>query len=391
MRTTDPKYRLVGSLIFVGLLVGCAVAPIVPNADLATSPTEAPSPGLTVAPSVMPSAGEVAPCNPRTASMAIVDAPWWGQRARDWVLLGLCESRYIQRVRQSPAPLRLRVEDFGLAWLAPDASYALGLRHATPTAQDVQQQLIKRFTDGRPDQLLSTEIVNQLWVAPDGATIAFLTQGAPVGDPPEPTSHLSLFRVETGEVRQVATSVSVMSTWTQWSPDGTRLLIHQRHPEALNGDPWSVDRPLFSLAWTSWNDPTLHRMPGNAAMRYDLHRGMMSWAPDSRHVLIYDQNAMIPNSQANLVTLDFAGKETLFPIVGPEGKALTDFVPLDIAPGNRMLVGYNGFLDAETGRFAPHTIEGVLRWSLEPGKLLRWRPASDGLVLDTVSPDGVGR
>jgi hypothetical protein len=323
--------------------------------------------------------------------MVVADDQWRGQNPRDWVRLGHCEESFIQRVGQSPEPLRIRTEDFGIAWLAPDASYALGLRHATPTSREVPPQLIKRFADGRPDQVLSTDIVNQHWFSPDGNTVAYITQGPMVGDPPEPRYDLTLLRTETGEVRKVSAAVNVMGTWTHWSPDGERLLFQQRHPEALNGDPWSVEQPLYSFAWTSWDAPTAHRMPGNAAIRYDLHRGMMTWAPDSRHVLIYDQNPMIPNKRANLVTLDFSGHEVSRPIVGPDGKGLTYFQPKDIAPGNRLMVGFNGLLDAETGRFTPHAMEGALRWSLEPGKLLRWRVTPEGPVLDTVSVDGVAR
>jgi hypothetical protein len=323
--------------------------------------------------------------------MAVMDDRWRGQQARDWVRLGRCRDGFIQRVGQSPEPLRFRIEDFGIAWLAPDASHALGLRYATPTSREVPQQLIKRFADGRPDQVLSTDIVNQHWFSPDGKTVAYFTQGPMVGDPPEPSYDVILLRTETGEMRKVAASLHVMGTWTQWSPNGERLLFQQRHPEALNGDPWSAEQPLYSFAWTSWDEPTAHRMPGNAAIRYDLHRGMITWAPDSRHVLIYDQNPMIPNKRGNLVTIDFAGREVSRPMVDPDGKPLTDFVPFDIAPGNRLMVGYNGLLDAETGRFTPHTIEGVRRWSLEPGKLLRWRMTPDGPVLETVSPDGVAR
>lgn len=382
-----PKYRVMGISVLVGLMVGCAVAPIVPNANLTTAPMEVPSTGLSVAPSVAPSAGEAPPCNPETSSMTVMYESLRGQNARDWVLLGRCEERFIQRVGQSPTPLAFRIEDFDITWLAPDASFALGLRHATPTAHDLPQQLIKRFADGRPDELLSTESIYQYWISPDGGTIAFLTRGAMVGDPPEPSFNLSLLRTETGEVREVATAVADLGNWTQWSPDGDRLLFQH----ALGGEPRTADRSQVSIAWTSWDEPMPHRMPGNAASRYDLHRGMMTWAPDSRQVLIFDQNPMIPNRHANLVTLDFAGKEVSRPIVGPDEKQLTYFVPIDIVAGNRLMVGYNGLLDAETCRFLPHAIEGVLRWSLEPGKLLRWRMMPEGPVLDTVGLDGVAR
>lgn len=381
MISRDVLRRFGLALSLASLSLGCAVAPAPPGPVAVSTMTPVTSAIPSVQPSAMPSAGEVIPCDPTTSPLSPIDLPFWAQKIRDGVLLTRCSEAFIQRLGQAPQPLGISRDDFSIDWLAPDASYAIGIRRATPATPNVPPRLVKRFADGRPDRVFQSESVHQVMVSPDGRTIALLSTRM-VGEPPMSRAVLSLMNAESGEVRDLG--AAVMGIWTQWSPDGRRLMYEQWNTDVGFTDPVDLERPVLSLAWTSWDEPISHRIPGNAAVLYDLRRGMATWAPDSRRLLIYDQNPLIPDKKANLVTIDVDGKETSRPIMDQRGQPLRQFVPSDVAPGNRLVLGREGLLDSETGRVIPFDTEHLLRWSLEPGKLLRWQMTPEGPRLDTV-------
>jgi hypothetical protein len=308
-------------------------------------------------------------CTPENEPYVLSDPSNRNLKGRDWVLLGRCDRRYVQRVGRSPESLGISLRDFAISWLASDASYAFGTNLGGGTTA-----LVERFADGRPDKVLFRGSVGQHWVSPDGKTIAF-QYARPIGEVEERKMHLYLLRTETSEIRDV----SEVDGWIfKWSPDSQKLLFQFRDPSA------SYNR----LAWTSWDSPERHSQTGTGALMYDLFRGTITWAPDSCHLLIYNQNPMLPGKLANLVTLDLEGHElTNTPIVGADGQQLRYFDPYDIMAGNPLIVGHAGLLDQMSGKVTPLSEEGVVGWSSEPGKLLRWRMTPEGPTLDTVLPE----
>jgi hypothetical protein len=311
------------------------------------------------------------------------DLIWGLAKARDRVLVGRCDERYVQAVGQPPQRLGFRTDDFEVYWLAPDATYAVGLLHATRQSPNTPQRVIKRFADGRADHVLFPDTVDRILLSTDGGTIAVVTRHT-TDNPSEPQAFLRLLRVETGEIRAIG-SLTILS-WVHWSPDGRRLVFTQRNTDVALTEPPSAERPLFGMAWTSWEEPTIHRIPGDATIRYDIyHRGTATWAPDSRHVLVYDQDPRFNSKPATLVTIDLAGKERTQPIVDAQGRPLFRFIPKDVAAGNPLVLGREGLLNSETGRVTPLETALLLRWSLEPGKLLRWQLTPEGPRLDTVA------
>lgn len=372
MFTREILQRTVLGLCLVSGPLGCETQPTRPlNGRVPMAPMSSAEPNAQ--PSAMPSVGETVPCDPVTSVLAPLDQPWWGHRSRESVLLGRCRERFIQRLGQPPQALGFGTDDFAIDWVALDGSVALGTRHIPPTTS----HLIKRFADGRPDQVLRADSVERVCVSPDGKIMALISPYR------ESQANLVLMSAETGEVRDIG--VLALGTWMQWSPDGQRLMYQQRNLEVALEDPTDVARPIFSLAWTSWEEPTSHRLPGDAAVRYDLHRGMVTWAPDSRRLLIFDQNLGLMGKRANLVTVTFDGQETSRPLLDVQGQPINHFTVRDIAPDNRLVLGNEGLLDIETGRVAPLDTTHLLRWSLVPGKFLRWRTTPDGPVLDTVA------
>jgi hypothetical protein len=372
------RHAMVG-LGLLAVLVGCAT-----TAPDGVGPVSAPLVVASVQPSAMPTMDLPASCDPQTAAFELFDDLGLGlAKARDRVVVRKCDELYVQVMGQPPKRLGFRTDDFAVNWLAPDAAYAVGVRYATRQSPGTPSRLIKRFVDGRADQVLYPDPVSRVWAPPDGETIAFLVdrQGAA---PLEPRAEMKLLRVETGEVKEVG--AFDVSGWVQWSPDGQRLMFTHRNSEvSLMASP-SVERPGFSVAWTSWEAPVVNRIPGDAAIRYDLyHRGTAVWAPDSRGLLVFDQAPMTLSKPARLVTLDLDGNEVARPIVDGQGQPLYYFMPTDVYADTRLVFGYHGLLDTETGRAMPFDTKDLLRWSRVPGRLLRWRATPEGPILDTVA------
>jgi WD40-like Beta Propeller Repeat len=356
---------------FASVVVGCATVPSVPSVPPVTT---AASPVPSVAPSIAPSPylppNSPEPCVPeRVAYVPIFEEPSAGRGAygRGWVVLARCESRYLQRVGQSPMPLEYLSGPVRLEWLAPDGSFAL----ITTSRVNEQSKLVRRWANGSADELLHQGPFGSLAVAPDGRTIAWVSS-QPV-DEQTSKSELHLLQSDSGERRTLPVGGGYQF-WLKWSPDSRKLLYLDRDPD----ETW--DR----LNWTSWDDLVRHRFEGEVQGRYDSIRGQISWAPDSRHVLIYDQNPMIPNKTAVLLTLDLEGSLVAEkPIVGPDGRPETWFNPREVQADNPLVVGYQSILDTRTGMVYPAG-EGAVGWSSKPGELLRWRLTSEGPQLDTV-------
>jgi dipeptidyl aminopeptidase/acylaminoacyl peptidase len=350
----------------VGLLAGCMLTPVVPNSEGAQAQmaVASPSPPGGVAPSVSPSAGDTLPCDPQSAPF------WLDMVGRDWVTLSRCQDSYMQRVGEVPQPIGLRSPDFGITWLAPDGKSAIG---TLSRAGKPNVPLIRRWADGRPDEVLVPRFYGLHAVSPNGRMVVYWGDRE-AGDP-DGYTRLVLLRVDDGKRRSVVASGSVTVFMLQWSPDSSRVLFADRAPDDM----------CEVLAWTGWEDARLHRLAKATTPGVDLMRGRVGWAPDSRHLLLYGQNPMIPNKRASLITIDLEGDEKArVPITDAQGVQLAYFDPRDVAVGNPQVLGFRQLLDTKTGKVVAVADPDIVGWSSEPGKLLRWRMTPQGPELATV-------
>jgi dipeptidyl aminopeptidase/acylaminoacyl peptidase len=263
-------------------------------------------------------------------------------------------------------------DDLAIHWLSSDGNTALATRSRLVAGQ-ASQALIQRFADGRPDRVLIEGLISPstVSVSPDGKTVAFWGISG-ISSETETTNSLYLVRASTAEVRLVVEG-TVASWWLKWSPDGRKVLFEGRDPEGYG-----------RLTWTSWEAPSLHMLRGAGTLMYNPMRGQLSWAPDSRHVLIFDQNPMIESKRAELVTVDLEGNSVSSrPIVDAQGEWLQSFAPLAVQADNPSVLGHSAILEAGTAIVRPLSDE-VLGWAHAPNTVLRWRMLPGGPVLDEV-------
>jgi hypothetical protein len=361
----------------LGLLAGCVVAPAIPGLEgppmqgrVASSPTPLPAAMPSVLPFLPPLASPP-PCDQQGAPFVVAGGPR-GLVGRDWVLLARCGEPYFQRVGQAPRPLGIQDDDLAIHWLSSDGNTALATRSRLVAGQ-ASQALVQRFADGRPDRVLLEGLISpsSVSISSDGETVA-LWLISTISSDEEPMNSLYLVRVSTAETRLVV-SGAVASWWLKWSPDGRKVLFEGRHPQGYS-----------RLIWTSWEAPTLHTLKAEGTHMYNSTRGQLSWAPNSRHVLIFDQNPMIESKRAELVTVDLEGNSVSSrPIVDAQGQHLTDFGPLAVRTDNPSVLGHRGILHADTAIVRPLSDE-VLGWAQAPNTVLRWRMLPEGPVLDEV-------
>ncbi|MNS56519.1 hypothetical protein D3C72_893800 [compost metagenome] len=356
------------ALGFLMGLIGCATtsAPApAPVAHASSGMPDVQEASPLMAPSVVPSAGEAAACDPRTAPFLLAGSPL---RGKDWAGVIRCNEHYVLALGQPIQPLGIDTTDFSIKWVAPDRTSAIGTLYRTG---DSHSSVIRRWADERPDEVLAPMVNGELSVAPDGRTIAFFGE-ADAGDPPD-ASRLVLMRIATGERRTMVAHASIYSWMMRWSPDSLRILLPSRLPNE------SFER----LAWTGWNEPTLHVMDQATMPHVDLMYSFVGWAPDSQHLLICKQNPKIPNTFAFLIDVDLQGRErSSVPIVDEDGRPETYFVIDDVMADNPLVLGRQSLLNTQTGRLTRVSREGLVGWSSEPGKLLHWRLTPEGPRLE---------
>jgi hypothetical protein len=296
------------------------------------------------------------------------------QAGGDWIEIGRCDERYVQVVGRSPEPFGIDTTNFRVEWVSPDRTWAIGW--ASPIGAR-SFQAVRRWADGRPDERLSDAFDHSLSVSPNGQFGAYWSNVGP--DDPPGSMRLTLVRFSDRALREMLVSSNQYANPVQWSPDSQRLLF-------LNQ---SLDSAFQGLEWTGWDEPTIHRFdkPDSPTVSWRLGASF-SWAPDSRHILVYDQQPFLetpfsPGRPAYLVTADLDGHTIdRKPLLGSDGEHLTTFYPRDVVAGNPVIVSHDSLLDTRTGRVTRVTTEGLVGWSSEPGKLLHWRLTSDGPRLE---------
>lgn len=365
--------RTLGLGLMMGL-VGCAPALAPAPAPVAQAPiTLSPAPSaapVAAAPSVAPSAGGAEPCDPATAAYRRLSLVSRVRAGEDWVEIGRCDERAVQVVGRSPEPFGIDTTNFSVAWVSPDRTSAIGW--ASPIGAR-SFHAARRWADGRPDERLSDAFDHSISVSPNGQFGAYWGYAGP--DDPPGSMRLNLVRFTDRAHREMLAMGNEYARPIQWSPDSQRLLY-------LNQ---SLDSTFQGLEWTSWDEPTVHRLdkPDSPTVSWRLGASY-SWAPDSRHILVYDQTPFnetpfSPGRPAYLVTANLDG-HTLDrkPMLGLDGQHLTKFYPQDVMADNPVIVGHDSLLDTRTGQVTAVANEGLVGWSSEPGKLLHWTMTPDG-------------
>lgn len=374
------------AMVCLGLmtaLVGCATAttpaltpvaqaPVAPSASPSTIPMAAP----TLAPSVAPSAGEAMACDPDTEPYRRLGLLSRDKAGGDWIEIGRCDERYMQVVGRSPEPLGIDTTNFWVEWVSPDRTWAIGW--ASPVGAR-SFHAVRRWADGRPDERLTDVFDQSFSVSPNGQFGAYWSYAAPDDSPG--SMRLKLVRFSDRAHREMLARGTEYARPIEWSPDSQRLLF-------LNQ---SLGSAFEELVWTGWDEPTIHRFDKPDSPRVDWRLGArFGWAPDSRHILVYDQHPFnqtpfSPGRPAYLVTADLDGHTIdRKPMLGSDGGHLTHFDAQDVMADNPLIVGHDSLLDTRTARVTRVADEGLVGWSSEPGKLLHWRVTAGGPRLDAL-------